>query len=60
MKRIFVQRGMTAVLAKKYGVTLQTVRNALKYATDGDMPDMIREDAYKMGGFDYKVQRIKS
>lgn len=51
MKRIYVKHGMTTKLAKLFQVTDQTVRNALRGATEGEQPDRIREEALKQGGF---------
>ena len=31
-------------------VTMQTVRNALKFTTDGELPDMIRKEAIQNYG----------
>lgn len=51
MKRIYVKHGMTTKIAEMFGVTGQTVRNALRGATEGEQPDRIREEALKLGGF---------
>ena len=50
-RRIYVKWGITGKIAEFFGVSQQTVRNALKGATDGDQPDLIREEAIKRGGF---------
>ena len=44
---ILYERGVVQKLAKAFGVTPMTVRSALKFATDGDLPDRIREEALK-------------
>lgn len=38
-------------LSKKYGVSIQTVRLALRFNTDSDVAKAIREDAMAKGGF---------
>ena len=56
--RIYVERGETARLAKIYGVTQQTVRQALRCITNTDTAEKIRQDALKGGGFVIK-RKIK-
>lgn len=51
MKKIIVERGMTIKLARLFEVTDQTVRNALRGATEGEQPQRIRQEALKQGGF---------
>ncbi len=45
--KILYERGIVAKLASRLGVTEQTVRNALRFATEGEQPDLIREIALK-------------
>jgi predicted transcriptional regulator len=45
--KILYERGMVTKLASRLGVTEQTVRNALRFATEGEQPDLIREIALK-------------
>lgn len=49
-RRIILPYGGTAKIAKHFGVTMQTVRNALKFTTDGELPDMIRKEAIQNYG----------
>lgn len=42
------QLGTTGIIAKKFGVTTQTVRNALKGVFDSDLAKKIREEADNM------------
>jgi hypothetical protein len=49
-KRILIFNGDTKRLAKQFGVSTQTVRNALRFITVGDLPDMIRLEAIRRGG----------
>ena len=44
---ILYERGVVQKLAKSFGVTPMTVRSALKFATDGELADRIREEALK-------------
>ena len=50
MKKILVERGEVQKLATLFSVTSQTVRNALKYITEGEIPERIRDEAKKRGG----------
>ena len=43
MARILVERGSVKKLAILFEVSEQTVRNALRYITEGEMPERIRE-----------------
>jgi hypothetical protein len=38
-------------LSRKYGVSIQTVRLALRFNTDSDVAKAIRSDAMSKGGF---------
>ena len=44
-KRIVVPFGATRRIAEHFGITMQTVRNALRFITEGELPDMIRKEA---------------
>lgn len=48
--RILYERGVIPKLAKRVGVTEQTVRLALRFVTDGDQPDLIRKLALQEYG----------
>lgn len=48
--RILYEKGVIALLAKRVGVTEQTVRLALRFATEGDQPDLIRQIALEEYG----------
>lgn len=50
MERILVESGEKKKLAAYFGVTTQTVRNALRGLTEGDQPDRIRAEALRRGG----------
>ena len=50
MERILVESGEKKKLAAYFGVTTQTVRNALRGLTEGDQPDRIRREAIRRGG----------
>lgn len=43
--RILYEKGTVAKLAKRFGVSEQTVRSALRFATEGELPDLIRKVA---------------
>lgn len=55
-QRILYSRGVIPMLAKRFGVTEPTVRNALRFATYGEQPDLIRETAIKEYGC--KVSKV--
>lgn len=48
--KILYERGTVPKLAKRFGVTEQTVRLALRFATEGEQPDLIRQVAIKEYG----------
>lgn len=50
LKQILVARGEVQRIAKLFGVSGQTIRNALKFTTEGDDPDRYRTEAIKGGG----------
>lgn len=43
--KILYEKGVVPKLAKRFGVTDNTVRNALRFTTEGDQPDLIRKTA---------------
>ena len=43
--KILYERGTIVKLAKRFGVTEATVRLALRFATEGEQPDLIRQIA---------------
>lgn len=47
-KTIRVPKGWTEILAKKHGVTLQSVRMSLQYVFNSDKAKRIRETALEM------------
>lgn len=55
-QRILYSRGVIPMLAKRFGVTEVTVRSALRFATEGEQPNLIRETAIKEYGC--KVSRV--
>ena len=48
--RILYERGVISKIAKRVGVTEATVRLALRFATEGAQPDLIRQIAVKEYG----------
>lgn len=54
MARILVERGSVKKLAIFFEVSEQTVRNALRYITEGEAPERIREKALASGGIKTK------
>ena len=48
--KILYERGTVVKLAKRFGVTEATVRLALRFATEGEQPDLIRKLALKEYG----------
>lgn len=50
LKKILTERGEVARIAKLYSVSGQTVRNALRYITEGETSDAIRKEAIDAGG----------
>jgi len=49
-KRIVVSPSMRKSLADKFGVTVQCIGGALRFATEGFQPEEIRKAAIEMGG----------
>ena len=57
---IRVAHGETSRMAKLFGCTGQTVRNALREITEGDLTDRIRAEALKSGGVEApRLRNIK-
>lgn len=54
IRKILVERGMVQNLARLFETTPQTVRNALRYCTEGELPDRIRDEAKRQGGVEIK------
>jgi hypothetical protein len=54
MKRILVERGETSRMSRLFEVTDQTVRNALRGKTLGEMTERIRAEALRSGGVERK------
>lgn len=48
--KILYERGVIPKLAKRFSVTENTVRNALRFTTEGEQPDLIRQIAIKEYG----------
>lgn len=48
--KILYERGTVVKLAKRFGVTEATVRLALRFATEGEQPDLIRQVALREYG----------
>ena len=49
-KRIRVNPGAAAKMAAHFNVSVQTIRAALRYVTEGDMPDAYRKEAVENYG----------
>ncbi len=48
--KILYEKGTVQKMAKALGVSQGTIRNALRFVTEGDQPDKIREEALKYYG----------
>ena len=48
--RILYENGVIPKLAKRFNVSENTVRYALRFATEGEQPDLIRSTALKEYG----------
>ena len=48
--RILYEKGVVGKLAKRYSVSVQTIRAALRFATEGELPDLIRQTCIKEYG----------
>lgn len=60
IRKILVERGMVQNLARLFETTPQTVRNALRYHTEGELPDRIRAEAIKQGGAEIKRKMVST
>ena len=49
-KTIKVSPGTRRQIAAEYGVSVQTVGNALRYRTEGQQPELMRLRALELGG----------
>jgi hypothetical protein len=49
-KRIYVEKGETARMARLFIVTDQCIRNALRGLSSNELSDRIREEALRAGG----------
>lgn len=54
------EKGVVSKLSSRFGVTEQTVRNALRFSTEGNQPDLIREVALKEYGCVLQKKQIQS
>lgn len=45
--KILYERGTVQALSKRFGVDQSTVRRALSFTTEGEMPDLIRATCLK-------------
>lgn len=48
--RILYEKGVISKLAVRFNVSEHTVRNALRFSTEGDQPDLIRKVALEEYG----------
>lgn len=48
--RILYEKGVIPKLAKQFSVSEHTVRNALRFVTEGEQPEAIRREALKNYG----------
>lgn len=55
---IRVARGETKRMAVLFGCTGQTVRNALREVTEGDLTERIRREALRTGGVEVPRRRM--
>lgn len=60
MGKIRVEHGQTTRMAKLFGCTSQTVRNALREITEGDLTARIRAEALATGGVEVKKRKLTS
>lgn len=45
MHKIIIERGVLTRIAKDIGCSTRTVQNALRFVTEGEQPDLIRDRA---------------
>lgn len=48
--RILYEKGVISKLAKRFNVSDHTIRNALRFSTEGEQPDLIRKTALEEYG----------
>ncbi len=58
MGEIIVKHGEKKRMAKLFGCTTQTIKNALREVTISELTDRIREEAVKSGGMEQKRRRV--
>lgn len=56
--RIIVPQGKITALSKHFGVSVYTVRRALKYDTESELAGMIRKEALKNYGGSETVIKV--
>lgn len=57
---VIVPHGMTTRIARHFGVTIQAVRNALKYQCNSDQAQAIRKEAIENYGGTETVVKVKA
>lgn len=57
--KILYERGVIEKLAKRFGVSGHTVRNALRFSTEGEQPDLIRKVALEEYGCSLNKKPVK-
>lgn len=60
MKEIRVARGETKRMAKLFGYTDQTIRNAIRGVVQGEDTERIRAEALRAGGAEVKRRKAVS
>jgi hypothetical protein len=60
MKRILVERGEVTRMAKLFECTGQTVRNALRGFTEGELTSRVRTEALRAGGVEKPKRKISN
>ncbi len=61
MQKILMKHGTSIKLAREMGVSDRTVRDALRFVTEGEQPDLIRKKAVsEYGGvpIDFKTGKV--
>lgn len=57
---VIVPHGATTRLAKHFGITIQAVRNALKYQCNSDQAQAIRREAVQNYGGTETILRVQA
>ena len=57
---VIVPHGVTTRLAKHFGITIQAVRNALKYQCNSDQAQKIRKEAVENYGGTETLIRVQA